>query len=311
MSFTAEVKDELSRIEDASPAARRAELAALIRTEGTLGIEGKGRYRLDIATENAAVARRIIVLLHGFCDLATNLTVRHSVLHKARNYLISIPPQPQSGEVLTDLGVITASGGLCTGLASHLVTSKASAAAYLRGAFLGAGFIADPHGDFHFEITMEDGQLADDLVALMAKHGVPAKSVLRRTHRIVYLKGADQIIAFLAFTGAARSVLEMEEARVVKSVRNEVNRRVNAEMANQRKTSAAALEQTRAIRALIDRYGLDSIPPALQELAELRLAHPEATLKELGEYVTPPLSKSAVYHRVRRIEELARSLLED
>ena len=142
----------------------------------------------------------------------------------------------------------------------------------------------------------------------MRRHNIPARQVMRRNSHIVYLKGAEQILAFLSFTGAYSCALSFEDARLMKSVRNDVNRRVNADIANQNKASAAAMEQIKAIQRLIEVRGIDSIPPALQELARLRLENPHLSLRELGELVDPPLSKSAVAHRVRRIEELARGL---
>ena len=308
MSFTAEVKDELSRIEGRHREEKLAELAARARTDGTLGIEGKGRYRLSVDTETASVARRFLVLTHDLFKLQTELSTRRSVLHKTFNFLISMPPQPGLDAALRELGILSQSGGLELGIRPSLVDASRSAAGYLRGAFLASGFIADPRGDSHFEITVEGEQLADDLVRLMGERNIPAKSVVRRNNRIVYLKGADQIIGFLAFTGAHRCALTMEDARLMKSVRNDVNRRVNAEYANQNKAVRAAADQVAAIERLVKTRGIESIPPALQELAQLRLAHPDVSLKELGELMDPPLSKSAVYHRVRRIEEIARNL---
>ena len=179
------------------------------------------------------------------------------------------------------------------------------AIAYLRGAFLGGGFVADPHGDFHFELTAESEQLAEDLVSLLARFDIEARVARRRGTFAVYLKGAEPIITFLALVGAHRALLRTEDVRIVKSVRNDVNRLVNAEIANQQKTAEAAVGQIEAIETLRATRGLDSLPPALRELARLRLENPDVSLRELGELADPPLSKSAVYHRVRRIEELA------
>jgi DNA-binding protein WhiA len=179
------------------------------------------------------------------------------------------------------------------------------AIAYLRGVFLGGGFVADPHGDFHFEMTVETEQLAEDLVSLMARFDIDARVAERRGAYAVYLKGAEPIVTFLALVGAHRALLRTEDVRIVKSMRNDVNRLVNAEIANQQKTADAALAQIEAIRAVAGTNGLDSLPPALRDFAELRLAHPDVSLRELGELADPPLTKSAVYHRVRRIQELA------
>ena len=308
MSFTAEVKDELSRIEPKRPCCLKAELAALVRIEGTLHISGPGRYRLEIATETAPVARAVIKLLHGVYGLKTELTVRRSVLHKTNNYLITVPSQPKLAGALAELGIL-GDKGFSLGIDTKLVKRDCCAIAYLRGAFLGGGFVADPHGDFHFELTAETEQLAEDLVSLMSRFEIPARVARRRGTFAVYLKGAEPIVTFLALVGAHRALLRTEDVRIIKSMRNDVNRLVNAEIANQQKTAEAALTQIEAINALVDARGLDNLPPALAELAELRLANPEASLRELGELADPPLTKSAVYHRVRRIEELAAETL--
>jgi hypothetical protein len=307
VSFTAEVKDELSRVEPRRACCSKAQLAALVRIEGTLHFSGKERYRLEIATETAPVARNTIKLLHGVYELKTELTVRRSVLHKTNNYLITVPTQPRLGPALKDLGIL-ADGGLSLGVAPSLVRRDCCAVAYLRGAFLGGGFVADPHGDFHFELTAESEQLAHDLVSLMARFDIEARVAKRRGLFAVYLKGAEPIVTFLALVGAHRALLRTEDVRIVKSMRNDVNRLVNAEIANQAKTAEAALGQIAAIRRIEAEVGLSGLPAALVELAMLRLAHPEVSLRELGELADPPLSKSAVYHRVRRIEELAEAL---
>ena len=304
MSFTAEVKDELSRVEPKRGCCSKAELAALVRIEGTLHISGPNRYRLEIATETAPVARTAIKLLHQVYGLKTELTVRRSVLHKTNNYLITVPTQPNLSSALAELGIL-GEEGFALGVDPALVRRDCCAIAYLRGAFLGGGFVADPHGDFHFELTAEGGQLAEDLVALMARFGIEARLAQRRGTYAVYLKGAEPIVTFLALVGAHRALLRTEDVRIVKSMRNDVNRLVNAEIANQAKTAEAALGQMEAIRLLADIRGLEILPPALRELAELRLENPDVSLRELGELADPPLSKSAVYHRVRRIEELA------
>ena len=234
--------------------------------------------------------------------------MRRSVLHKTPNYLIEVPAQPHLADALRDMGVLSAEGGLEMGIKESLVAKPCCAAAYLRGAFLGSGFISNPKSDFHFEITVESEALAEGLVELMARKDITARIIARRSSYMVYLKSGNAITEFLAFTGAHQAALSMEEERVVKSVRNDVNRQINAELANQQKASNAAVEQIYAIRRVVEHYGMEDLPPALQEFIRLRVTYPEASLKELGERATPPLSKSAVYHRVRRLESMAAEL---
>jgi DNA-binding protein WhiA len=305
MSFTAEVKDELSRLMPEHVACRKAELSALIRIQGKLS----GNYRLEITTETAPVARAAVRLLHDVYQMKTEITTRRSVLHKTYNYLITVPAQLGLEDALRNMGILSNSG-LELGIDPNLVKKSCCAASYLRGAFLGGGFISNPQGDFHFELTCGHEALANGLVALLAKSDIPSRSLRRRSTWIVYIKGAESILDFLALVGAHRSMLVMENIRVTKSVRNDVNRKLNAEMANQAKSIDAAMEQVKAIRLLVEKRGINSFPPALQELALLRLSHPDVSLRELGELASPPLTKSAVYHRVRRIEEIARKYQE-
>ena len=308
MSFTAEVKDELARVPPTCSHCEKATLAALVRIEGTLFVSGPGRYRVEVATDVGNVARLIIKLLHGIYHLKTDLTVRRSVLHKTPNYLIEVPSQPHLADALRDMGVLSAGEGLELGIRPELVEKRCCAAAYLRGAFLGSGFISNPRGDFHFEITVESESLAEGLVALMEEQGIHARIMQRRSTYMVYLKSGAAILEFLAFTGAHHCALAMENERVVKSVRNDVNRMTNAEVANQAKSANAAVDQLFAIRTVLEAYGMENLPPALQDFIKLHVAFPDATLKELGQRANPPLSKSAVYHRVRRIEQMAKEV---
>ena len=306
MSFTSEVKDELARVMPACPQCEKATLAALVRIEGTLlPPPPLGRHcGMCFRACRLGAVTRPYELYH----LKTELTVRRSVLHKTPNYLIEVPAQPHLADALRDMGVLSAEGGLEMGIKESLVAKPCCAAAYLRGAFLGSGFISNPKSDFHFEISVESEALAEGLVELMARKDITARIMARRSSYMVYLKSGNAITEFLAFTGAHQAALSMEEERVVKSVRNDVNRQINAELANQQKASNAAVEQIYAIRRVVEHYGMEDLPPALQEFIRLRVTYPEASLKELGERATPPLSKSAVYHRVRRLESMAAEL---
>ncbi len=308
MSFTAEVRDELAHVVPECSHCEKATLAALVRIEGTLFVSGPGKYRVEIATDSASVGRLVIRLIHTLYNLKTELTVRRSVLHKTPNYLIGIPSQPSLGDALRDMGVIAEDGGLELGIKPSLIAKQCCQAAYLRGAFLGSGFISNPKSDFHFEIIVESEQMARGLVDLMADKGINAKIMHRRNSYMVYLKSGNAILEFLAYTGAHHSALMLEEERVVKSVRNDVNRQINAELANQQKATKAAVGQLFTIKKVLESYDIDTLPPALQEFIRLRVTYPEVSLKELGEYADPPLSKSAMNHRVRRLEAMAEAV---
>lgn len=226
--------------------------------------------------------------------------MRRSILHKTHNYLITVPPQIGLTDALHDMGIL-GKEGFEGGIRPELVRDACCAGAYLRGAFLGGGYIADPRGAFHFELAGPSEELITACLELMREHGMRARYIRRHNMYAIYIKGIEQITAFLAFVGAHQSALAIENARVIKSVRNDTNRRVNAEIANQLKTTRASMQQIECIRRLVGQKGIEAIPESLREVALLRLKHPDASVKELGELADPPLSKSAVYHRMRRI----------
>lgn len=304
MSFTSEIKEELCRVPPVCSHCDRVLLAALVRAEGSLLLSGAGHCRIEIATDSPSVARTIVRLTHGIYQLFTESTVRRSVLHKTPNYLIQVPDQEGLMRALHDMGIMNKTG-LVAGIDASLVEKRCCAAAYLRGIFMGSGFVSSPRGDFHFEMSIENEELAHAVSSLMNERGIPARVMQRRKSFVVYLKSGTAISEFLALVGAHQCALAMENERVIKSVRNDVNRRVNAEIANQQKATDASMQQIMHIHAVLEANSIDTLPPGLQEFIRLRVSHPDLTLKELGEMANPPLSKSAIYHRVRRIEQLA------
>ena len=303
-SFTAEVKDELSRVEGRCPTCERAQLSALLRVCGTLSFKGTGRYALRITTETGAVARTIIKLVHDIFDLNTSLTIRRSVLHKTRNYLIELAEQDGLEEALTELGILVPGQGLAAGIPRALLQKRCCREAFVRGAFMAGGFIADPRGDFHLELAVTGEEFANELAVLVGSLGVHARLNRRRGAYAIYLKSFDDIVTLLVAMGAARYAHTIEGVRAIKSVKNDVNRRVNAELANQNRAGDAADVQ----RALIDDaerlVGLAALPRAVREFCELRRANPELSLADLGQELTPPASKSAMYHRLLRLQSI-------
>lgn len=307
MSFTAEVRDELARCSPTCEYCNLATLAALTRVCGTLSLAGRGHYRLQVATETGAVARTMIGLTHQILKLRTEFTVRKSVLHRVRNYLIVLPDQPDLEKALILLGILNRSGALVPGIPHHVVGRDCCRLSYIRGALIAGGFVADPRGDFHLEISVQGEQFARALADLIGQIGVHARVNRRRTTYAVYVKSAEDILHLLREVGATRTVAEIEEARAVKSVKNAVNRRVNAELANQGRSAGAAQRQLELIDRVRELGLRDSLPGALASFCDLREAHPDLSLRDLGEVADPPLSKSALYHRVLRLEKLVES----
>lgn len=304
MSFTAEVKDELARVGGSCPECAVAELAALVRVCGALSFHGSGAYSIRVSTETGAVARTVIRLAHEVFDLDTSLTVRRSNLHRSRNYLIEIPEQKGLEQALIRMGVLVLGRGLSSGIAARVVARPCCRAAYLRGAFMAGGFIADPRGDFHLEIAVTGDEFADDLLELLDDEGITARVNRRRGSYAIYLKSFDDIAALLGVVGAERTARAVKNIRVMKSVKNDVNRRVNAELANQARSTGASADQLALIDRVEREIGFDTLPPALMQFCVARREHPELSLRDLGAQMMPPLSKSALYHRVLRLEKL-------
>lgn len=304
MSFTAEVKDELARVGGSCPECAVAELAALVRVCGALSFHGSGAYSIRVSTETGAVARTVIRLAHEVFDLDTSLTVRRSNLHRSRNYLIEIPEQKGLEQALIRMGVLILGRGLSSGIAARVVARPCCRAAYLRGAFMAGGFIADPRGDFHLEIAVTGDEFADDLLELLDDEGITARVNRRRGSFAIYLKSFDDIAALLGVVGAERTARAVKNIRVMKSVKNDVNRRVNAELANQARSTGASADQLALIDRVEREIGFDALPPALMQFCVARREHPELSLRDLGAQMMPPLSKSALYHRVLRLEKL-------
>ena len=304
MSFTAQVKDELTRTEASTELAKYAQLSAILRVSGVLTFSGQGRYALRVSTETGAVARTMIKLTHELFDLETPLTFRQSVLHKTRNYLIEIPDQPELEEDLVKLGILLPGRGLAPGVPRNLLTTQEARRAFLRGAFMAGGFVADPRGDFHLEIVLSGEQLAREVMILASGFGVGARLNQRRGSYVIYLKSFDEVVTMLRAMGALKCAHAVEVVRGVKQEKNKVNRLTNADMANLRRASAAGFDQSRLAEQAEELIPPEEMPPALAEFCALRRANPELSLAELGALCRPPASKSAMYHRLLRLREL-------
>jgi DNA-binding protein WhiA len=290
-----------------------AELSAIIHMSGSIHLAGKERFSLSITNESAGIARRIVKLLKACSGLEREVLMEQlEKLGRNHRYRIVIPPQPGLTELLTDLGMMTRGYRLEAGIPANLVKGQCCRASFLRGAFLAGGSMTDPQKkSYHLELVTQNEEFAGGLVYLMNLSGLKAKIGRRKSHYVVYLKESESTIRFLSLIQAHAAVLRLEEVRVIRGLRGEVNRRVNCETANLEKTLNAAWEQVEVINQLIARVGLNILPVSLRRTAELRLEYPEATLKELGEYHRPPISKSAVNHRLRMIREYVKNFSEE
>lgn len=304
MSYASQVKKELTNLE-VHPEHARAELSALIRMNGSLSL-AQHHFILNIQTENPAIARRIYSLLHQLYTMDSELVVRRKMkLQKNKQYIVRLRQHVQA--ILADLRIVQKdSFQIRTDISEDIWSSQQRARSYLRGAFLAGGSVNNPETSrYHLEIyTLYEDQ-NQGLVKLMNQFQLNARATQRRNGFIVYLKEAEKISDFLQIIGATASMLKFEDIRIVRDMRNSVNRLVNCENANINKTIKAAAKQVANIRYYQENFGLEKLPVKLKEIAELRLANPEVSLTELAQMVPGgPISKSGINHRLRKLNIL-------
>jgi DNA-binding protein WhiA len=281
-------------------------LSALIRMAGALRL-GRRSPGLTVAVENAAVARLILTLLRlVFHQEAKVVVHRRRRLRKTNVYRVELPPAAPVTDFLRQLGIMDNRGGFVAATPPDL--KRCCRKAYLRGAFLARGSVTNPERGYHLELAADSSHLLSALQDLLASFALPWRHSERQGEPVLYSKEADQIARFLGLIGASAALLAFENVRVRRDVRNRVNRLVNAEAANLEKVAGAAASQLEDIALIHRRLGFRRLGRPLRELVEARLAHPEASLRELGALLSPPVSKSGVSYRMRKLAELAERL---
>ncbi len=310
MSYSNDIKNELVRIQPETEAEKVAELAGLVRMDGSILIGSGKRISLELVSENAAVARQAYSWLREIFHVQARIDIqRRTRLKKNIRYVVHMPSQPRLRSVLQTLGMMNEDGMLFRpDIAPEFTLRDELRRAYLRGAFLGSGSTTDPQRSYHLELVTQSEEYAKDLANLMEGYGISLRMSYRKENCVVYLKESEQISDFLALIGAHEAVMALENVRVSKDMRNQVNRLVNCETANMNKSIDAAMRQVQTILLIQKEMGLDKLPPSLEQVAKVRLASPEASLKELGELCDPPVGKSGVNHRMRRLEEIGDDL---
>lgn len=314
MSFSSQVKDELSRQLSPARHCRIAEIAAIISLCGRVQISENDRYRVKITTENAAVARKYFTLLKKTFNISTDVSIRRGAEKRSSHtYTIGISRHEDAMRVLQATKLIDRNGEIEENLSlaqNVVIMQSCCKRAFIRGAFLAAGSISDPEKFYHFEIACATEAKATQLQGLILTFGLDARIVRRKRYYVVYIKEGSQIVDILNVMEAPVALMELENIRIVKEMRGSVNRQVNCETANINKTVSAAVKQMEDIAFIRDTVGFDVLPDGLQEIARLRLSRPEATLKELGEALDPPVGKSGVNHRLRKLGSMAERLRE-
>ena len=314
MTFSSKVKEELSKECNSPRHCCIAETAAIISMCGKVIFDEKDHVRIEIHTENVTVARKYFTLLKKTYNINTDVSIRHSSgLNKNRSYILSVNDDETARKILMTcrlmkpFGVIEEDFSISDSL---IIQRECCKRAFIRGAFLAAGSVSDPVKTYHFEIVCLSEAKAKQLQMIMETFNINARVIKRRKYFVVYVKDSSQVVDLLNIMGAYNALMDMENVRIVKDMRNNVNRKVNCETANINKTVSAAVKQIEDIRFIQMSSAFDELPESLQEMAELRVRYPEATLAELGQLLDTPVGKSGVNHRLKKISLFADELRE-
>lgn len=314
MSFSRKVKEELSRQLPTARHCQIAELAAIFTCNGRLRPTAAGRYLLEIRTENLTVARKSYILLKDIFHKTVEVRVRnHNIQGNSREYFLMVTEPGVVITILKAMKLMDEQGhiqGSPFAGQQRLIQNSCCKRAFLRGAFLATGSLTDPEKAYHLEIAVTSREFAEQLQELMSFFALEAKVVVRKKYQVVYIKEGSQIVDFLNVVEAHVALMEFENIRIVKEVRNSVNRQVNCETANISKTVTAAAKQIEDIKFIECNMGLQRLAKGIREVAELRLDYPDSSLQELGQMLNPPLGKSGVNHRLRKLGNIADELRE-
>ncbi len=298
MSFCSEIKKEISASPLPRACCRHAFAYGLLQCAHAFGLE-----EMSIQTEHRAVAAAYAAVITALFE---DVSFFEQTLPRKSGsyYTVSVADESDRRTILESFGHT----GLetSTRLNRAVLDCEGCAAAYLRGAFLSCGAISDPENAYHLELSLPLYKLTMDISALLKETDIDVKYIVRKGTNVLYLKNSDTIADLLTLVGAQNGSLQFYQTIMMKDIRNKINRTTNCESANLDKTVNAAADQIAALRHIEENGGLASLPTDLQELAQLRLEHPEYSLRELGEALTPPLTRSGVNHRLRRIMEFAK-----
>ena len=308
MSFSSEVKEELAKQISGSRHCQLAELAAIICFLGRVETDAQSGLRLCLQTENAAVIRKGFTLLEKTFNIDTGVSRIPYEEGKGHTYVTLVKGQDEVDKILQAVKMNDEVGiqdAFHNGVNPLIIKNGCCKRTFLRGAFLCIGSMSDPEKSYHLEFVCNFEECAKQLRQLIQGFGVEAKIVSRKKYYVVYLKEGAGIVDLLNVMEAHVSLMNFENYRIVKEMRNSINRKVNCETANITKTVNASSKQIEDILLIRERYGFQNLPENLREAAEIRLEYPDATLKELGQCLTPPVGKSGMNHRLRKLSEIA------
>ncbi len=304
MSFSSIAKGEICRTVPGGECCDLAELSAFLHTAGAINISG-GTLTLHIDTENAAVARRAFSIVKRLYGVNAKMEMHTNPLKG--NHIYSLVIGEDSARMVAVDTHLIEEGGISFSADASFLKNRCCRISFLRGAFLGGGSITNPEKRYHMEFVCGQKEFAGDLLNIIKGLGISAKMIPRGRTFVVYLKEGDPIVTLLTMMGAHSSILSIENIRIMKSVRNTVNRKVNCETGNLSKTVNASLKQQESIEYIRTHLGLEKLSPGLREVAEARLNNPEATLEELAE-ILGAASKSGINHKLRKLNNIAEQL---
>lgn len=315
MSFSSEVKEELSRQIPSARHCQIAELAAILSVCGQVCISADDRFQVIVQTENVSVARKYFTLLKKTFKIEAEMRIRRNTyLKKAIVYRVEVNSHEDTVRILQAAKFMTPELEIAEDLSTMnrlIVQKDCCKRAFLRGTFLAAGSISDPEKSYHLEIVCATQERAVQVQSILRELELDARIVNRKKNQVVYLKEGSQIVELLGLMEAGISLMNLENIRILKEISNNVNRKVNCETANIGKTVSAAVKQIEDIRYIETHMGFSQLTEGLEEIAVLRLQYQDATLKELGEMLSPPVGKSGVNHRLRKLSRIADELRRD
>ncbi|SCY68279.1 DNA-binding protein WhiA [Butyrivibrio sp. INlla14] len=309
MSFSLEVKEELSKHIGSSRHCRLAEIAAIIDGAGYIRKAENGEITLYLQDDNTLVVRKFFTLLKKAFNIGTSILEGvPNIKENGRIYRPVVTDQKAIHSVLGAIRMIDQDSNIrdiSDGISRQVTRNSCCKRAFLRDSFMCIGSISDPNKGYHLEFVCTTQSQAEGLQEMIESFDIKAMIVRRKKYYVLYIKEGSGIVDLLNIMEAPVSLMNLENLRIVKEMRNSINRRVNCEVANITKTVNAATKQIEDITYLRDHYGFENLHVNLREMAEVRLEHPDATLMELGQFLDPPVGKSGVNHRLRKLSELA------
>ena len=311
MSFSGDVKEELLSINGNGRHCQIAELAAYFSYCGFVKHHDFGNVVIGITAENKAIATKCFTLLKKTFNIYSGILIRkHSFSSRILSYELYIDKPDEIREVLMAIKKYKKfeEPVLCSCADMLLLKKDCCRRAFIRGTYLAIGSMSNPEKGYHMEFVFDREEMAEEFIQVLQTFSISAKMVLRKKNYVVYIKDGEEIVDMLNIMGAHISLMNLENTRIMKDMRNSINRRVNCETANIAKTVNAATKQVEDILFIRKVYGLHRLPDNLRQVAEVRLSYPEASLVELSQLMDPPVLKSGVNHRLRKLSELAERL---